>query len=268
MFSCEYCNGNFSNKNSLSTHRSKYHRKPKTDDDKLETEPIELEDKLGSESDGSKTDDEAESHSYKDSIDGDQEVGDSSLTIKDSDNDSRNEDQEVDALGSTIEESDNNSQNDDQDDEDVDSPIRESYSNSETDKRSQSKSTRTMKKRKVADKNLNYPNRTRWARNKKSKDNGDHIQLLASINDKLKRDHENFTLLNAYVLKNEVCSKLVPDCFVNEGHMENVLSNKELWLVKAICKSDLETVRKLMFENYKLLQQILASRMCNFKKPD
>jgi len=38
MLSCEHCDGSFSNKRSLSTHRSKYHRQLKTNDDQQDGE--------------------------------------------------------------------------------------------------------------------------------------------------------------------------------------------------------------------------------------
>ena len=93
-----------------------------------------------------------------------------------------------------------------------------------------------------------------------------HIRLPSSINDKLQRDHEVFSLLDAHVFKNGYCSKLATDYFVNEAEMKHNLSTNEFWLIDAVCKSNLETVRDLVYENLDLIQQTLART--NPKKED
>ena len=95
----------------------------------------------------------------------------------------------------------------------------------------------------------------------------ERAHIRCSINDKLQRDHEVFSLLDAHVFKNEYCSKLATDYFVNEDEMKHTLPTNEFWLIDAVCKSgDLETVRKLVYENLDLIQQTLSRT--NSKKVD
>ena len=86
----------------------------------------------------------------------------------------------------------------------------------------------------------------------KDHEKADFEELLSSINDKLQR--EVFSLLDAHVFKNEYCSKLATNYFANEAEMKHTLSTNEFWFIDAVCKSeDLETVRKLVYENLDLI---------------
>jgi len=58
-------------------------------------------------------------------------------------------------------------------------------------------------------------------------------------------------------LKQEYFSKLATEFFATEAEMEHKLSEDEFWLVDAICKNDLETVRKLIVENLEMLGKLL-----------
>ena len=234
MISCEICNGIFSTKHSLSSHRSKYHRESHVD-------------KLGSESDASKLDEGQSDNDSQSSNTGverqSSNESQSSKTAEEMPSDSQNDDQ-----GSG--ESGNDYRNEDQSD---------NSEKSDNESKNQPVIKQTIK-RKLPIK-LKHCKRTRQERNSRSKlftEEDKHIKLLTSINSKLKREHENFKLLDAFVLKNEVCSKLATDHFGGEAEMEKNLPNEELWLVKAICKSDLETVRKIMFENHELIKELLA----------
>ena len=60
-------------------------------------------------------------------------------------------------------------------------------------------------------------------------------------------------------LKYEYFSKLSTELFDSPTAMEEYLSEDEFWLVDAICKNDLETVSKLLHENFRIVEKILAN---------
>lgn len=244
MSTCPHCNKSFANKYSLSAHKSRYH--PKSNQAKL----------------NQYSDDESNKNSQNHDDDAHEESDHEELDHKESDheasgNESSNEKTEsrsVDQDDTSKELSETetaNSQTEESEESDADSPPDQLSDKRRIRKRGFKESTKSK-----------YRGNKRTRQNRKSKnlftENDDIIQLLSSINDNLQGSgDECFSLLPAHRLKQEYFSKLATEFFVTEAEMEHKLSEDEFWLVDAICKNDLETVRKLIVENLEMLGKLL-----------